>query len=194
MKYEILIDDSDKMDGFIGQFGYVQYSAEYVRTHKILFPPKTCEITDCGRSLWTRLMHTRSTEIEYNAFIESLRKKGKTTHAYVGYNPTYYVDHCHRHGWIRGILCSTCNGIMRSVDKTNAVKDEVKIVKVKEANLINVIWFPGYGEGLVVEVSGSLYQQYANRCPDCKSEFPNIEEIKPRNRSWGNCSSTWIRK
>ncbi|WP_083999899.1 endonuclease domain-containing protein [Actinomadura kijaniata] len=26
-------------------------------------------------------------------------------------------DHCHKHGWIRGVLCNTCNGTMRWLDR-----------------------------------------------------------------------------
>jgi hypothetical protein len=26
-------------------------------------------------------------------------------------------DHCHRHGWERGVLCNYCNGLMQSIDR-----------------------------------------------------------------------------
>lgn len=27
------------------------------------------------------------------------------------------VDHCHKHGWVRGVVCNRCNQVLRGVDR-----------------------------------------------------------------------------
>ncbi|MFB4318137.1 endonuclease domain-containing protein [Actinomadura sp. 21ATH] len=54
-------------------------------------------------------------------------------------------DHCHSHGWIRGILCNYCNGLMQSIDRGA---------------------FPGRHTR---NAEDWMYVQHWLRCPDCRA-------------------------
>lgn len=38
------------------------------------------------------------------------------------------TDHCHTHGWVRGVLCRSCNALMILVDRRIAPKVEAVLV------------------------------------------------------------------
>lgn len=58
----------------------------------------------------------------------------------------YYAlifDHCHRHGVVRGVLCTGCN---------------VRVGRIEAVMTI---------EGVTVDLGTSAYGQWLSRCPDC---------------------------
>jgi len=64
-------------------------------------------------------------------------------------------DHCHAHGWVRGVLCHRCNAAMAYIDRRIKPKSAIEAGHV---------------------VLGSLLT-YAARCQDCPSF--SIEELGP---------------
>jgi hypothetical protein len=65
-----------------------------------------------------------------------------------------YVDHCHEHGWVRGLICAGCNSAMRFVDKHQCL--------------------PRYMPALREE-----FRRHYNQCPDCQPlpYLPTTDEI-----------------
>lgn len=81
----------------------------------------------------------------------------------------YAVDHCHRHDYIRGILCGTCNNLMRDQDRRGfhgpgdyALEHwNISATAGRDADLIRNL-------GLL---------EYAVNCPDCS------HAMNPANRT-----------
>lgn len=71
------------------------------------------------------------------------------------------ADHCHGHGWVRGILCCSCNALMVFIDRRMAVRESALKGRLTLAALV----------------------AHAARCPDC--EPFGIEDLstarKPRS-------------
>lgn len=53
-------------------------------------------------------------------------------------------DHCHRHGWVRGMLCNAHN---------------VKVGRLEAVMRI---------DGIVIDVTGTSYGAFLANCPDCR--------------------------
>lgn len=64
--------------------------------------------------------------------------------------PQLVFDHCHRHGWVRGMLCNSCN---------------VKVGRIESVMLI---------EGIVMNVSGTSYASFLANCPDCRDDVLGV--------------------
>jgi hypothetical protein len=64
-----------------------------------------------------------------------------------------YIDHCHKHGWIRGQICAGCNSVMRFMDRTHCI--------------------PRYMPALREE-----FRRQYNQCPDCEplAYLPTTDE------------------
>ena len=61
---------------------------------------------------------------------------------YSGGKPTLLFDHCHDHGWVRGLLCNVCN-------------DQVAFIENGWRRIINK-WV------------SSRFPEYRLNCPDCR--------------------------
>ena len=62
----------------------------------------------------------------------------------------YQFDHCHAHGWVRGILCAVCNRQMYQVD-----------------------------EGKLPGTWHAKYRAYQALCPDCKlGKLPDLTLVR----------------
>jgi hypothetical protein len=57
-------------------------------------------------------------------------------------------DHCHLHGWIRGLVCTSHN---------------IKIGQVEAVAKI---------EGIIMDLSGTLYAAFFANCQDCEQSVP----------------------
>lgn len=57
--------------------------------------------------------------------------------------PMLLFDHCHEHGWIRGLICNCCN-------------DQVAFIE------------NGWKRRIRLEVT-SRYPEYRRNCPDCRA-------------------------
>ena len=60
----------------------------------------------------------------------------------------FVLDHCHAHGWIRGVLCRSCNGIMGGIDACD-----------RYANT-GSRRFPFI-------LPNEMYMKYRTNCPEC---------------------------
>ncbi|MFF4506258.1 endonuclease domain-containing protein [Streptomyces sp. NPDC001401] len=65
------------------------------------------------------------------------------------------IDHCHTHGWVRGALCSSCNGAMAFIDRRIRPR------------------------GSAVRIEALL--AHAQRCPECTTV--TVADLGP-TRSW----------
>lgn len=52
------------------------------------------------------------------------------------------IDHCHRHGWVRGVLCRSCNGVMMVVDLRITPRSESLKIEMLTAHAGNCIECP----------------------------------------------------
>jgi recombination endonuclease VII len=86
------------MGRFIDDYGLVQYrhSMHYTRTGAY-------EISGC--------LALRMSLAEKNG-----RSAGSWNLSARDDSPLY-LDHCHAHGWIRGLVCASCNSVIRHLDK-----------------------------------------------------------------------------
>lgn len=77
--------------------------------------------------------------------------------------PRLRVDHCHRHQWVRGAVCPSCNASMARIDQRVAPRMPINRGTVTLAQLI----------------------EHANRCPDCpKLTLADLSDtVQPFKRS-----------
>lgn len=97
-----------------------------------------------------------------------------------GKSTRYVFDHCHKHGWIRGILCEACNYSMSNVDANNG------------RHVVN-FGYSGWTEGDKIELlnkSPHLEKFYLN-CPDCVNGLP---ATPGSNRNRKACSKCGVRR
>jgi len=82
---------------------------------------------------------------------------------------TLVFDHCHEHGWVRGVLCNSHNVKMGYIDVVSRT------------------------EGITVDLGDTPYGQWAMRCPDCaeidiskrlpfSNDFASIPEEREKGR------------
>jgi hypothetical protein len=99
------------MTTFIERHGYVRYPVTGYS------PSGPCEIPGCENArLRERVYHFIWRLTEYQRSFLGYSKYGITYQT-----PLYVVDHCHKHGWIRGVICGTCNNLMASYDNFGSV-------------------------------------------------------------------------
>jgi hypothetical protein len=118
------------MEAFTERYGHILYKQSLSR--KYITPDSVCEIKGCA---------------EYQRAINEQMVKE-------GYEPNGKIklglDHCHKHGYIRGIICNSCNTAIGHIETTHLPPWHADFPK------------PGY--------NGYL----KNACPDCvagKSEI-----------------------
>lgn len=70
----------------------------------------------------------------------------------------YTYDHCHTHGWVRGVLCYSCNNRMKAVDEAMTKQAYSELAKLRGK--------PGD--------HGKLFRHWM-RCPDCAASFTTID-------------------
>lgn len=111
------------MGRFIEQHGLVQYRP------RLNYPRDgSCEITGCS----TLRVGFSGKKGNISGWTVSQRED----------SPLYF-DHCHAHGWIRGLVCASCNSVMRHLDKY------------------------GYLKRYRVDLR-EVYRKHVNQCPDCE--------------------------
>ena len=80
--------------------------------------------------------------------------------------PSYVVDHCHVHGWIRGIICNACNTILGLYEKYGEATTEYS----PAANTFLVDPTIKNYSALKAEISKyreTAFKEYLNNCPEC---------------------------
>jgi len=70
-------------------------------------------------------------------------------------SPLPRTDHCHVHGWVRGVLCPRCNTLMAFIDRRATLRKSAITAPLTLAALV----------------------AYAARCPDC--EPFSVEDLGP---------------
>jgi len=140
------------MSTFIERHGHIKYPVHGYLTSG------PCEIPRCEEyrarldaigEQWTRDLNER--------FGTHYQNASKT--------PTYYLDHCHIHGWVRGVICGTCNVLMGWYDRDG------KITVYDERPQYAVI-APGYLKYLDLRyesyaVKEAAFKEYVKNCPEC---------------------------
>jgi phage FluMu protein Com len=112
------------MGGFVDEYGLVQYRPAMHYPHT-----GSCEISGCSV---LRVSFAGEKGRSAGSWSVSDRE-----------NSPLYLDHCHAHGWIRGLVCASCNSVIRHLDKQGYLLRYR--VTLREA-----------------------YRAYLNQCPDCK--------------------------
>jgi hypothetical protein len=71
-------------------------------------------------------------------------------HSYIANPNTIPVqyDHCHKHGWIRGMLCQSCNLTMIAYDNIDSSNPS----------------------GTYSDIKPDVFMRWRNKCPDCQSQ------------------------
>jgi hypothetical protein len=72
----------------------------------------------------------------------------------------FVYDHCHIHGYVRGVICASCNRKMFRFDKYMAARNFTRIARSQW-------WAPV-----------SSYFRHWEKCPECKLEFETGEVVK----------------
>lgn len=70
-------------------------------------------------------------------------------------SPLPRTDHCHAHGWVRGVLCPRCNTLMAFIDRRATLRESTVTPPLTLAALV----------------------AHAARCPDCKPFA--VEDLGP---------------
>ena len=70
-------------------------------------------------------------------------------------SPLPRTDHCHAHGWVRGVLCPRCNTLMAFIDRRATVRESSIATPLSLAALV----------------------AHAARCPDCEPFA--VEDLGP---------------
>ena len=72
----------------------------------------------------------------------------------------FNYDHCHKHGYIRGVVCSSCNGKMRLFDRLMETRQFERIPVRK--------W----------RAPPSSYFKHWEKCPDCELEITGDDMLR----------------
>ncbi len=78
----------------------------------------------------------------------------------------FYMDHCHIHGYIRGVVCPSCNSAMKRIDK---------IMRAHGSLTFNTRVLNGLTRW--ANVPPSSYLHHWDRCPGCEFQFSGDQVI-----------------
>lgn len=155
-------------DTFIERYGYVQYR------DRLPYPRVgPCEVLGCGiHKIYSDMLYGRHgkqedpygafyidehidqwTDDQIRRFLEIGLRWEKRKQERAGKSGLVF-DHCHEHGWIRGIICASCNGKMRDVDLR------------MDYTQIHMLTFPDEST-IEVEMPTPAYNRHWEKCPDC---------------------------
>jgi hypothetical protein len=115
------------MSTFIERHGYVRYPVKGYNT------PNICEVRGCAQREFERKLAQVFLAIDSMTYItrSDLPAQFKISHneqrwarlvkdltdpkSYLN-RKKYVVDHCHQHGWVRGVVCQSCNNSLAILD------------------------------------------------------------------------------
>lgn len=125
--------------------------AEYVRwmERERFCDPAFNETLDCPR---------RYTDDQIRQMLENRLIAEKRSQARVG-KTGFVFDHCHEHGWIRGVICASCNGKMRNVD-----------LRMEYSEVQTIGFDDDYP--IELELPTPAYNRHWEKCPDCRKTGP----------------------
>jgi Recombination endonuclease VII len=142
------------MNTFVERYGHVKYRAGLVKA------TGPCEIPGCD---------TGKTREHVCRLRWYLKRPECWTETFSIYLPSYFVDHCHKHGYIRGFVCGSCNNLMREFDRKGYVVNEYDITS-------GFIVLSDYAEFRALSITRQLaFNTYAMNCPGCANNEPATE-------------------
>lgn len=181
-----IIDGTSNRDGatFIERYGYVQY-----RNRLPYPRGESCEVLGCGIHKTFGDMLYRATDQEWylrwkqeqaydpfygvlgapeyadeytddeiRSYLEIGLRREQRNQERAGKSGLVF-DHCHEHGWIRGIICASCNGKMRDVDLR------------MEYTQVHILC--SHGDSVIeIELPTPAYNRHWEKCPDCFNAGP----------------------
>jgi hypothetical protein len=174
------------MNTFIEGHGYQRW----MKNNPQKFPRiGQCEITGCElRKTIKEILYSRNQpEMKFRRDIEFLefliseengldqvarllrRENGKR-------QPALLFDHCHIHGWIRGLVCNSCNTLLGQIDRGERDKQWEDGKEFRP--LGKGIW---NGEEYIFEKMIQLpkprYAEHLLKCPDCFDQTQCVDHV-----------------
>lgn len=91
------------------------------------------------------------------------------------WTPKLVLDHCHTHGWVRGFICKSCNGILRDIDKNTNLTDVYYFqltTRINDAYIRTSFdnsgaVYDGFTTKPLATLTLRTYQEYKRNCPEC---------------------------
>ena len=137
---------------FIEQFGNIIYKPGLM---KVSGP---CEIPGCEETRTKRQTKEFMTAVE-SGYLTAARFE----------QSAYVIDHCHEHGYVRGVLCGTCNNLMRIFDYNGYYRPSDWIIGTGLVRYEDI--------GLVIRALG--LRGYATNCLLC-GHLPSVSQANPQ--------------
>lgn len=145
------------MSTFIERHGYIKHPLPgYQRSGP-------CEIPGCEQS---RLSYP---VVSFRHEIRRYQQEGSWYGQIWFRDPAYVLDHCHKHGWIRGVICQTCNNQMKEYDRHGYLPplanefDSVATDTYEHSDYYGIIATMDTDRA----VKAVRLTEYARNCPEC---------------------------
>ncbi len=92
----------------------------------------------------------------------------------------FVYDHCHKHDHVRGVLCTSCNSVMKRIDSVMSENMRLNVETIRKLTL-----------RLHVPTLPSSYLRHWDKCPECTYSFTSDDVLRVLDFHRRGIMQTW---